>query len=131
MEIHIKIIGVLFILLALIHLLFPKRFNWNTELRSLNLLNRQIMIIHTFFIGLTVFMMGILCLTCSYDLVHTTFGKKISLGLGIFWTIRLYIQFFGYSTELWKGKRFETCVHVVFSLMWTYVSFVFISTYFS
>jgi hypothetical protein len=131
MEIHIKIIGVLFILLALIHLLFPKRFNWNTELRSLNLLNRQIMIIHTFFIGLTVFMMGILCLTCSYDLIHTTFGKKISLGLGIFWTIRLYIQFFGYSTELWKGKRFETCVHVVFSLMWTYVSFVFISTYFS
>jgi len=131
MEIHIKIIGVLFILLALIHLLFPKRFNWNTELRSLNLLNRQIMIIHTFFIGLTVFMMGILCLTCSYDLVHTTFGKKISLGLGIFWTIRLYIQFFGYSTELWKGKRFETSVHVVFSLMWTYVSFVFISTYFS
>ena len=130
MEIQFKLIGSVFILLAFVHAVFPKRFNWNTELGSLSLLNRQVMIIHTFFIGLTVFLMGVLCLTSSHDLVYTAFGKKISLGLGIFWAIRLYIQFFGYSAELWKGKGFETSVHIVFSLTWTYVSGVFIANYF-
>lgn len=130
MEIQFKLIGAAFILLALVHIIFPKKFNWKTELSTLSLLNRQVMIIHTFFIALVVFLMGILCLTSSHDLVHTVFGKKISLGLGIFWAIRLYIQFFGYSSELWKGKRFETSIHLLFSLTWTYVSTLFIANYF-
>lgn len=130
MQIQIKLIGILFIFLALVHIVFPKRFNWATELSALSLLNRQIMIIHTFFIGLTVFLMGILCLTSSYELVNLPFGKKISLGLGIFWAIRLYIQFFGYSSQLWKGKQFETCVHILFSFIWVYVSTIFITNYF-
>ena len=111
------------------HIAFPKYFNWKEELKSLSLINRQMMTVHTFFIALTVFLMGLLCLTSSNELVETNLGKKISLGLGIFWTFRLFIQFFGYSTDLWRGKKFETLMHVVFSLFWTYLSFIFLSTY--
>jgi len=88
------------------------------------------MAVHTFFIALTVFLMGLLCLTSSSELIETNFGKKISLGLGIFWTARLFIQFFVYSTDLWKGKKFETIIHFIFSLLWTYLSVVFLTTYF-
>lgn len=131
MEIHIKITGVLLIILALLHLGFPKYFNWDEELKSLSLINSQMMKVHTFFIALTVLLMGILCLTASAELVETNFGKKISLGLGIFWTVRLFIQFFGYSTDLWKGKKFETIMHIVFSMLWTYFSILFLITYFN
>ena len=86
------------------------------------------MTIHTFFIALVVFLMGLLCLTSSSDLVETKLGKTISLGLGIFWMIRLFIQFFGYSSDLWKGKVFETSVHIVFALLWIYLSVVFLWT---
>ena len=120
MEIHYKIIGILLIALALIHIFFPKYFNWNEELKSLSLINRHMMTVHTFFIALTVFLMGVLCFTSSSELVETNLGKKISLGLGIFWTFRLFIQFFGYSNDLWKGKKFETLIHIVFSLLWTF-----------
>jgi hypothetical protein len=41
----------------------------------------------------------------------------------------LYVQFFVYSTKLWKGKAFETMAHILFSLFWTYVSTVFILVY--
>lgn len=116
MEIHLKIIGFILIALALIHVIFPKYFNWDKELKSLSLINRQMMTVHTFFIALTVLLMGLLCLTSSAELTETSLGKKISLGLGIFWTIRLFIQFFGYSTDLWKGKKFETLMHIIFSL---------------
>lgn len=130
MEVHFKIIGVLLIALALVHSIFPTYFNWNKELKSLSLINRQLMTIHTFFIALTVLLMGILCLTSSTEMIETSLGKKISLGLGIFWTVRLFIQFFGYSTKLWKGKKFETFIHLVFSLLWTYLSIIFLATYF-
>ena len=128
MEIHYKIIGVLLMALALVHVIFPKYFKWKEELKSLSLINRQMMTVHTFFIALVVFLMGLLCLTSTTDLIETKLGKTISLGLGIFWSTRLFIQFFGYSTELWKGKTFETIVHILFSLVWTYLSVVFLWT---
>jgi len=126
MEIHFKIIGILLMALSIIHALFPKYFDWINELRALRLINRQMMYVHTFFIALMVFLMGLLCLTSSTDLIETEFGRKITFGLGVFWTIRLFIQFFGYSSKLWKGKTFETAVHVLLSLLWTYMSSVFI-----
>lgn len=129
MELQLKIIGGLLIVLALMHVVFPKYFDWVNELKSLNLINRQVMYVHTFFIGLTVFLMGVLCLTCADELIMTALGKKICLGLGIFWLVRLLIQFFGYSAELWKGKTFETAVHIIFALFWTYLSAVFLWIY--
>ncbi len=128
MEIHYKIIGILLMLLALIHIIFPKYFNWKDELKSLSLINREMMTIHTLFIAVVVFLMGLLCLTSATELIETDLGKRISLGLGIFWGLRLFTQFFGYSTELWKGKSFETRVHVLFSLFWTYLTIVFMYT---
>ena len=131
MEIHFKIISVLLIALAMVHIFFPKYFNWDKELKSLSLINRQMMTVHTFFIALTALLMGLLCLTSSAELIETNLGKKISLGLGLFWTVRLVIQFFGYSTDLWKGKKFETLMHIIFSLLWTYLSIIFLTTYFN
>jgi hypothetical protein len=129
MEQHLKIIGVLFILLALLHVIFPRHFKWKVELSSISHINRQMMYVHAFFIAFGVFLMGILCLTSSNELVATALGRRLSFGLGIFWTVRLIIQFFGYSSIHWKGKKFETTVHVLFIALWTYFSVVFLLTY--
>lgn len=130
MEVHLKIIGILLMVLALIHIPFPKYFKWKKELAGLSLINRQMMQTHTFFIALTAFLMGLLCFTSSQEILATLLGKKIALGLGIFWSIRLFIQFFGYSKELWKGKTFETCMHILFSMLWFYFSYTFLSIFF-
>ena len=125
MEIQIKITGILLILLASIHLVFPKYFNWKKEMDSLSLVNRQMMYVHTFFIALMVLLMGALCLSSATELYQTALGKKISLGLALFWGTRLVIQFVGYSPKLWKGKRFETIIHVLFSFLWAYLTGLF------
>lgn len=130
MEIHFKIIGVFLMGLALVHAIFPRYFQWEKELPLLSLINRQMMQVHTFFIALVVMLMGVLCFSSATELIHTPLGKRISLGLGIFWFIRLLLQFFGYSSALWKGKLFETTVHIFFSLFWTYLTFVFLMNYF-
>ena len=131
MEIHLTIIGFILIALSIIHIIFPKYFNWDKELGALSLINRQMIYVHTFFIALTVLLMGVLCLLSGDELIKTSLGKKISLGLGIFWVLRLFIQFFGYSSVLWKGKTFEMTVHVFFTLIWAYLSTIFLMIYFN
>jgi hypothetical protein len=126
MELHLKIIGWSFVILAIVHIIFPRYFDWKNELKQLSLINRQMMIVHTFFIALTVFLMGLLCLTSYNMLINSELGHRISFGFFVFWLARLVIQFWGYSSELWKGKSFETGMHILFSLFWTYVTIVFL-----
>lgn len=126
MELHLKIIGIILMVLAVVHVIFPRYFEWKIQLSGLSLINRQMMYVHTFFIALVVLLMGILCITSATELVETPLGHKVSLGLAIFWIARLLIQFFGYSAELWKGKAFETIVHIVFTVLWLYLSGVFL-----
>lgn len=127
MVLHLKIIGVLLMLLAGIHVIFPKYFNWKTELAGLSIMNRQMMYVHSFFIALTVLGMGMLSICCAKDLAGTSLGHKISLALGVFWSVRLVIQLFGYSSNIWKGKIFETSVHVFFTFFWAYLCWVYLS----
>ena len=63
------------------------------------------MYVHTFFIALVVFLMGVFCVYSASDIVYTKLGQQLSLGLFIFWTTRLIFQFFAYSPKLWKGKN--------------------------
>jgi hypothetical protein len=123
--------GFLLIVLALLHLIFPKYFNWKKELQHLSTVNRQMMVIHTFFITLVLLLMGLLCISSSESLISTALGKTISLGFAVFWTIRFAVQFLGYSKTLWKGKKFETTIHVLFSLLWVYLSLIFWLNYFT
>jgi hypothetical protein len=125
MELHLKIIGWILTILALAHGIFPRYFNWKNEFKNVSLINREMMYIHTFFIALMVLLMGVLCITSATEIVGTKLGKTVSLGLSIFWTTRLIIQFFGYSSALWKGKVFETIIHILFTFFWAYLSIIF------
>jgi hypothetical protein len=125
MQLQLNIIGILLIALALLHIVFPRYFRWKETTVSLEPVTREILYVHTFFIALTVLLMGLLCLSSADRLLTTTLGQRICLGLALFWTTRLGFQFFGYSSDLWKGKRFETIVHILFSGLWLYLSAIF------
>lgn len=129
MEIHLKIAGSILVILSLMHIIIPKYFKWQTELKRLTLITRQIFYVHTFFIAFVVLLMGLLCLNYSHELIYDAFGRVISIGLFGFWLARLIFQFFVYSPKVWRGKRFETAVHIVFSIMWLYLTSVFLLSY--
>ena len=126
MVLQLKLVGFALVILALLHAAFARYFNWRTDFAAVSLINRQMMYVHTFFIAFTVLLMGLLCLSSATDLVGTPLGRRVALGCGVFWLARLLIQFFGYSPELWRGKRFETFVHIVFAGLWGYLSVLFL-----
>ena len=125
MTLQLQLIGALLVGLALLHSAFGRYFDWRRDFAAVSLLNRQMMHVHTFFVAFTVGLMGLLCLTSAAELAGTPLGRRVALGLGVFWLARLLIQFFGYSASLWRGKRFETIVHVLFSLFWAYLTSIF------
>jgi|GEM_PF-197198 len=130
MEWNLKLTGLLLVLVSLMHIGFSARFNWKQELAQLTLINRQMMIVHTFFVAFAMFLMGLLCLFYPAQLTQTRFGRIVSGGLFVFWLLRLICQFFVYSPALWKGKRFETRMHWLFAGIWTYVTIVFFTAAF-
>lgn len=123
---HLRVAGIGLILLAGVHLVFPKRFRWREDLAKLSLLNRQIFLVHTFFICLVLLLMGSLCAFATDALVERTRLAWLVLGgLAVFWGIRLLFQWLVYDARLWRGDRFPTTMHLLFTCIWTYSTAVF------
>ncbi len=125
-NIHLKIVGGLMLLLAFAHIHFAKRFGWKEELQRVSLLTRQIFNVHCFFIALVLVLCGLLSILYTGPLLDRgPLARAILSGLVIFWTARLFIQFFVYDSRLWRGDRLNTAMHILFSLMWVYYTFVY------
>jgi hypothetical protein len=121
--IHLRAVGVLMALLVGVNLVVPFRFHWREEMSRLSLLNRQIFQAHSFFIVLTLALFSVLLLTCSDDLLEPTrLSRALLIGLTIFWGSRMLMQWCFYSPRVWRGHRFHTVMHCVFSGVWIYVT---------
>lgn len=122
LDLHLRLAGAGLILLALLHAAFPRRFHWKEELPRLSLLNRQIMVVHTFFISVALVVFAALSFALAAELDKPTLVSKVALaGLAGFWLLRLATQLFVYDRSLWRGHRFNTFVHVAFTALWTYL----------
>ena len=129
---HLRIVGVFMAALAVMNLFVPRRFRWREELSRISLLNRQIFEVHAIFLVLILALFAALLLTSADALLEPTrLARAIMIGLTVFWGTRMLMQWFYYSPETWRGNRFNTVMHGVFSLAWIYVTAVFATTYFA
>jgi hypothetical protein len=123
---HLRIVGVLMAWLVGVNLFVPKICRWREELERLSLLNRQIFQVHGLFIVLTLGLFSALLLTTADALLEPTrLSRAMLTGLTIFWGLRMLMQWFFYSPEIWRGHRFNTVMHYLFSALWIYVTGVF------
>jgi hypothetical protein len=124
--VHLRIVGVLMALLVVVNLFVPGRFHWREEMARLSLLNRQIFQVHNIFIVLILALFSALLLTCSEALLEPTrLSRAVLIGLTIFWALRMLMQWAFYSPDIWRGNRFHTAMHWVFSVGWIYITGVF------
>lgn len=127
-EWHLRIAGALQLALALAHLFFPRRFDWGRELARLSLLNRQMFHVHTLFVCVVLAMFGALSLLAPEALLEpTALSRLVLVGIAAFWALRLYCQWFVYDPVLWRGHRFETIVHIACTLLWLYLTAVYVA----
>lgn len=126
LELHLRIAGALLLLLAAVHPFFPKQLGWKEDLSKLTLLNRQIFLVHVGFIVLSLVLFGALALFFAGDLIAPSrLAAAVLFGLALFWGLRLLTQQFIYDRSLWRGNRRNTVLHILASLLWTYLTAVF------
>lgn len=126
LPLHLKITGLLLLGLAALHFFFPRRFGWKEDLAQLSLLNRQIFLVHFVFIVLILLLLGTLCLFFTpLLLARSSLARVVLSGMIVFWLVRLIVQLFVYDPALWRGNRFNTVVHLLFTALCAYLLLVY------
>ena len=126
LSILLRIAGAGLILLTFVHIPIGRTLNWKEDARKLSPVNEQVFHVHTFFLCLVIFMMGLPCLLMpSIFLEKSPAGFWVAGSFAVFWGARLYFQFFVYRSDLWRGKRIETFVHGLFAVIWTSLTALF------
>ncbi len=122
---HLRCTGVILILLGLAHGGFGRRLNWQTDLQKLSLVNRQIFLVHCFYVALLLVMLGSLSLFMTPSLLLGNALSRAILGAStLWWGIRLYIQWFVFERALWRENRFNRRVHYLLTSFWVYFTVV-------
>ncbi len=120
---HFRLAGTLLILLGLAHLTFGRLLNWRSDLAKLSLVNRQIFLVHCFYIALLLIMLGALSAFGAQLLLEPQPLSRIVLaGSMLLWCIRLYIQWFFFDRSLWRENSFNKAAHVLLTAFWTYLT---------
>jgi len=126
LELHLRIAGVLLLLLAAIHPLMPKELGWKQDLAKLTPINRQVFLVHVGFIVLMLVLMGSLALFYAAELATPDrLSRAVLGGLALFWGLRLFTQQFVYDRSLWRGNPRYTAVHIALTVLWLYLTVVF------
>lgn len=121
---HLRAVGIVMAVLVVVNLIVPAQFHWREELSGVSLLNRQIFQLHMMFIILLLALLSALFLTSADALLEPTRSSRaLLIGLTAFWGARMVMQWC-FSPAIWRGDRFRTAVHGVFSLTWIYVTSV-------
>lgn len=130
MKTCLQIAGIFQLVLSLAHFGFARRLGWREELQRVSLLTRQIFWVHAGFLMLTLAGFGSLSLLCADDLLtRSPLARAVLGGLSVFWAVRWYCQFFVYRAELWRGNSVNTIAHILFALLWTFLTAVYAAAF--
>jgi hypothetical protein len=126
LAILLRVAGAGVILLALLHVPIGRHLKWREEASLLSPANASIFRVHTFFICLVLVLMGLPCLVDpNVFLERSRAGAWLSWSFSVFWTTRLFVQWFVYPANLWRGKKMETMVHAWFTVFWLFLAALF------
>lgn len=122
---NLRLAGVAMLVLAALYPIYPRRFRWSEQLQRVELLTRQVFWVHIGFIVLLLVLQGILLLGFAEALLEPNrAASALLVGIVAFWLYRLLAQLFAYDRRLWGGHRLHTTVHVVFTVLWLWITAV-------
>jgi hypothetical protein len=120
-ELQLRLVGALLLGVAALGVAVHRHFRWGDEIQRLTLLTRQVFLIHSAFVTVVLAMLGAMLLTVAPALLAPgPLPRAVLIGLIVMWSARLLAQWFFYDPSLWRGDRFRTFMHVLFSVLYAY-----------
>jgi hypothetical protein len=101
----------------------PGRLHWNEDLKQLTPFNRKLMWVYGGFTVFTIIAFGILTLALHSEFLH---GDRAALALalfiGVYWTLRIVVEFFYYDLADWPRGRGMVAGRILLTLLFIYLA---------
>jgi hypothetical protein len=101
----------------------PSRLGWKDDLQKLAPFNRKLMWVHGGFAVLTIIAFGVLTLALHEEMLQ---GDRAALGLalfiGVYWALRIAVDFFYYDHKDWPRGRGFVVGHILLTLLFAYLA---------
>jgi hypothetical protein len=105
----------------------PRVLGWDSELKKVNPLTRQLALVHGGFIVLTIIGFGLLTLVAGRELLAgNRLALTLTLFIGVFWTGRLLVQLFYFDAGPWLTTSFRKIGYRALYFVFAYFSVVYL-----
>ena len=122
---HLRFSGLLLVLLGLAHARFGRYLNWKSDLAKLALVNRQVFLVHCFYVALLLVMLGALCPFLPLNLLEPQpLSRAVLAGITCIWGTRLFIQWAVFDRALWQNHMLNRRIHYLLTVFWAYLTVV-------
>lgn len=101
----------------------PHRLEWKEDLAKLTPFNRKLMWVHGGFTVYTILSFGVLTLLLHDEMLRgQTAGLALAAFIGLYWLLRLVVDFIYYEHSDWPKGRAFTVGHVLLVLLFVFLS---------
>jgi hypothetical protein len=126
LELFLRIVAVAQFSLVIANLFIARILGWKPEIERMSLLVREVFIIHSWFITITLAIWTVLTWRFAHEMAHapTELSRWLCWAMAGFWGIRCVAQWLHYSPSHWRGIPSRTFFHWLFFLgygAWTAV----------
>jgi hypothetical protein len=124
----LRIAGIMHFGLLLASFSVPRVLGWQTELKKVSSLTRQLVLVHGGFIVLTIIAFGLVTLVAGPELLAgNRLALSVTLFIGVFWTGRLLIQVFYFDAEPWLSTCFRRIGYRALYLVFAYFALAYLA----
>ena len=106
----------------------PARLQWRTLLPRMDVANRKLFLVATFYIVLTYLSFGVLTLFLHEEMMR---GDRAAVALaafiGLYWLVRLVLDWFWFGHNEWPPGKLFVAAHVALELLFTYLAAVYLA----
>jgi len=113
LEALLRFVALLQLGLAALSLSLPRILKWEPDIKRMSLLVRDVFIIHSWFIALTLVIWGALTWRFAGEMASapTALSRWLCAAIGLFWGIRCALQWLHYDSSHWRGQTGRTVIH--------------------
>ena len=113
LDVLLRLVAALQLGLSILNLFIGRILNWKPHVEAMDPLVRDVFVIHSWFITITVAIFGILTWRFAPMMAHqpTELSQWLCASISSFWAIRAVLQWTYYSPSHWCGKPGRTVIH--------------------
>jgi membrane protein YdbS with pleckstrin-like domain len=124
----LRVAGLGIIALALAHIQMSRVLRWREEAALMSPASESVFHVHTLFVCAILVMIGLPALIApQIFLERSDAGAWLTWTCSAFWLLRLLVQWFVFPSALWRGKPFETRMHILFTMVWAGLTALFVA----